>query len=1299
MIARLLKWLLGLLLLAVLLIGGALAYLTATDDGLQRLLALGQRFAPGELSWQRADGGIAGPLRLEGLRYRQDDGLDVAIDEIDFDWRPAELPGRLHLDRLRLAGLTLRLPEPADAPPAQTDEPPTLPQIDLPFDLRIDAIDLTDIRIYPAGADAPIVVERLQLAAAGEGSELQLLRLDIDAPEGSATLRGSVEPRGDYPLDLTLDWRFRHPRFGEFTGQGTAAGDLRRLRLVQTVGGAVVAELAGEVTDLLAKPGWNMTLDAKADDLGLFSPALAAAPVQARVQSRGDLDAFAVEGEVETTLPQTGPVMLDLAANGDLQRITLEALRLRPKHRPGELVVSGDVALQPLRLDLAGRWQQLGWPLQADTQTLSLPSGTLKLTGSPDDLRAEVASAIEGPQFGRLQLQTQAGLKGEALTLSSLTLAGEGGDLRLAAHGDVDLASRRLDLAGQWTALAWPLVGPPQYRSPEGRFSITGSLDDYRLELTARSDGEAIPAADWRLTGQGSDKALSRFELVGKLLDGELKASGSAAWQPRPGWNVSVDVAGIDPGRQWPELPGKLSLALETEGELTDAGPQLVATIRSLSGRLRGQPLAGGGKLRLEGQRLEVDELTLASGRNRLRADGRLAERWDLDWSVDAPDLAALLPGLKGRVVASGKLGGEAAQPRLALDLDVRDLQTGQTRIGRFGGKASIDVAGRQRSRIDFSGEKLLLGGQQWSKLKLSGGGLPAEHRLEARLDGPLAKLDLALEGALKGARWQGRITRLQAEKTELGDWRLAQPAPLVASAEAARLDGLCLASAPAKLCIDGRWRQGGSAKLQLKLTSLDSRRFARFLPPETTLDTAIDADVDATLDAAGQPKATAGLRLRSGTLTLPGDLEPVVVRLGESRIDAELVGPRGKADLALDLGELGRVEGRIALAGIGGDKPGLDGKIDADIRDLAIVSAFVPQLQAVEGRLSADLKLAGPLTQPVVLGRLALTGFAAEVPEVSLKIRDGRLELASDGRGPLRIDGEAKSGDGVLKLSGTLDPASRALDLKISGDRFEVAATRNIQAVISPQMRIVMGSDGMRVEGELLVPSAHIRAGGGSDGQLVKASGDVVIVDGDGAPQKKAPAGNFHLDLRVVLGDDVRVQVADFAGKLKGNLRITQKPGLAPRATGVIEVVDGDYIVYGQQLNIQRGRILFSGGPVDNPRLDMDVARRVEAYDVLAGARIRGTAQAPILQLYSEPAMPDSSILSYMLLGQPPGTKGASFTLGKYLTPDLYVGYGVGLFNAINTFNMRYRLTDRLALHAASGLANSADLIYTIER
>jgi len=55
---------------------------------------------------------------------------------------------------------------------------------------------------------------------------------------------------------------------------------------------------------------------------------------------------------------------------------------------------------------------------------------------------------------------------------------------------------------------------------------------------------------------------------------------------------------------------------------------------------------------------------------------------------------------------------------------------------------------------------------------------------------------------------------------------------------------------------------------------------------------------------------------------------------------------------------------------------------------------------------------------------------------------------------------------------------------------------------------------------------------------------------------------------------------------------------------------------------------------------------------------------------------------------------------LGKYLSPDLYVGYGVGLFNAINNFNVKYRVSKRLMFESNSSVSGiGADLIYTVEQ
>jgi len=58
-----------------------------------------------------------------------------------------------------------------------------------------------------------------------------------------------------------------------------------------------------------------------------------------------------------------------------------------------------------------------------------------------------------------------------------------------------------------------------------------------------------------------------------------------------------------------------------------------------------------------------------------------------------------------------------------------------------------------------------------------------------------------------------------------------------------------------------------------------------------------------------------------------------------------------------------------------------------------------------------------------------------------------------------------------------------------------------------------------------------------------------------------------------------------------------------------------------------------------------------------------------------------------------------AELVAGKYLTPSVYVSYGVGLFKPSTTFRIKYLLNSKWALRAESGDANGGDIIYQIER
>ena len=119
------------------------------------------------------------------------------------------------------------------------------------------------------------------------------------------------------------------------------------------------------------------------------------------------------------------------------------------------------------------------------------------------------------------------------------------------------------------------------------------------------------------------------------------------------------------------------------------------------------------------------------------------------------------------------------------------------------------------------------------------------------------------------------------------------------------------------------------------------------------------------------------------------------------------------------------------------------------------------------------------------------------------------------------------------------------------------------------------------------------------------------------------------------MLGDDVRIDGYGLTGRLGGAIEITEKPGEPTVATGELRVVEGVYEAYGQQLEIETGRVVFAGGPITEPGVDIRAVRR-PAEGIVVGARVRGRLAAPELSLFSEPPMPQQEQLSYLVLGRP---------------------------------------------------------------
>jgi autotransporter translocation and assembly factor TamB len=438
-------------------------------------------------------------------------------------------------------------------------------------------------------------------------------------------------------------------------------------------------------------------------------------------------------------------------------------------------------------------------------------------------------------------------------------------------------------------------------------------------------------------------------------------------------------------------------------------------------------------------------------------------------------------------------------------------------------------------------------------------------------------------------------------------------------------------------------------------------------------------------------------------------------------------------------------ISARISLPGasllaMDAERQALSGNVDISLERYDLLQYQIPDIDKIKGRLELALALAGTLAEPKFGVTADLQQGSFDFPRLGLQIRQLSLQGTTDDDNHFNFKISATSGEGSLSIEGSciLDAARGwPSTIHIRGENFEVSRIPEALVSFSPDLTITVEGRNIDITGDLLVPFAKLQPRDFSS--AARVSSDTVIIGGEQQPEE---SWLVSTRVNVTLGERVTFFGFGFEGRLGGRLLVLDVPGQSSTGTGEIIIYEGRYRAYGQRLDIENGRLLFTGGTLDNPGLDLRAVRQVN--DITVGLLVHGRLQKPELELFSIPAMEQTDMLSYLLLGRPmettSGTEGemmakaalalglsggdsiarrlgdqfgldevrvesndngdqASLVVGRYLSPDLYVSYGVGLIDALNTLKLRYRLAERWHVQVESGVYQGADLLFTIER
>ncbi|HEY4293890.1 translocation/assembly module TamB domain-containing protein [Luteibacter sp.] len=1239
---------LGVLLLVIVL---AVWWLVGTASGLRFALARAQDLTDNALTVEKAEGRLAGPLDLGGLRYRdgRDMDLHVATAHLDFSFGSL-LRKRAHVYELSADGIDVAL-----GPPKPEPETPSEPfSLKPPLDIVLDKVKIGHVRVTQEGK--PLFESNsLDLAASWTGNGIAVKSLALRAPDGQADLGGTLAVGKGYKGDGKARFRWKVGEI-DYAGEVEAHSDGARAHTIVKLTLPFVVQVDANLVQS-GDYAWTATIDAPRFDP---KPLLGEGSLESlglALQGSGDRYSANLDGDVDLNDYRVRLSPIKAAFDHEYKRLTLDDLTVGSPQVKGSLTAKGtvEIATQPVAADLALHWKDVLVPANVAGQDLA-STGQLTFKGSADAYHAE---------------------------------------------GDVD-------------------IGPP------------GQIGKFFLDVDGKPD------------------LITLHNVQLKQPKGSLAASGTLTLQPAMAWKLDVKGERFDPGQLFAEWPGTLDLDLATEGYMAHDEPLGTLDLRKLDGTLRKRPLRGDGKLTLKPHEVINGQLDLASGGSTIRLDARGDTSNDATLKLAIASLGDWLPDAGGRI--TGDISAKGNQPKLAVKANLRGsaIVYADQKIDALAIDADIPDISAPGGNLHVTGAGVVSGGLVFDRVVIAADGNQDRHQLSVDAKGRQLSADLRLSGSMKNGAWNGTLSALDIDYQGIPPWRLQNPSQLAWSTGAASMSELCLTAGDPTLCVAAKQDKAGNLDASYRLRRVPLALLMTVAEASNSpmrAEGILEGDGSVRRTAAGALSGQANVTSARGSVAYADRSDHPLLVYDNLSANAQLSPGNQRVTLRASLNDGGTLDGNVSVSGA---QQALGGSVSLHLKNLSVIELFTAELAEVKGALDANFNLGGTVASPAVTGQAVVGGFAAEVPSAGLKLKDGRISIETRDATNYLVDGTIRSGEGTLSIKGNAALGAGAqMRLGIEGSKFTAVDIPAAKAVISPNLTIVQDAKGMNIGGKVDVDMADVDVERLPGAGATKASPDVVVID-DKQREAAEESAPITADIRVDLGHKVHLVGFGIDGRITGQLDVRERPGRATTGQGQIGV-DGTYKAYGQDLRIEQGQLLFASTPIDNPGLNIRAARTLNPNATVdegqkVGLYVSGTARRPILTVFSNPVMEQSDALSYLVTGKPlsqvKGGEGnmvgaaaqalgsaagdllaksvgskigvddigvsnndalggtSAFTVGKYLSPRLYLSYGVGLFDPGQVITLRYLFSRRWNFEAQNATDFSrASLNYRLER
>ncbi len=1350
--------------------------------------------------------GISGTL-LSGLHIDKiswDDGDSISLRNVDLDLQYYNASrGRLVAQKVAAERLTINLANTGE----KSGDINSLPDFGLPLNMNAHLIQLDSLQITQNLPDDPdtrtllFQVKNIQLQKVTISDGYLRFRkllgspIILDEPLKINVTEGKLNMNQPHDLKTGGSISYLHPEFGEIKGNIKLAGTLTNYRFEGEVNHAH-KDSGKQTINFLGQGNYKRV---HLEKVKLNSP-------YGEVEAKGRLLwepelrwAFLVDGKNLTTknvLPEWpvtaetqfryGGSYIDKHLETDINILSLKGklreydlkVEGRLNHRRGALNTENIVVdLGDNHLTLSGIASEpfnLKWDIDAQKIEQILPDSlkdlniagsvegngrfkgtlkkpTIKLNLTAKKLRYKELNLGNEP----LKISGEVALKQGAkptdipdITLKNLSLSS--GENTFKASGQ---ANEPFDLKWNINANNLKQLSPQLAGQIKGNGLFKGSIKKPELKVKLKADklvfqdfkqGKHSLLVEGDVSVDTQSGAIQVKQLNAKTGENTLEATGQAS-EPLK-LNIKVDAQ--DLSQVSPDLAGRIQGTGQLFGDYKSPiikTELITSKLRYKETRLAQSELKVKGEVQLVDGIPMIKELTSQIGNNRVQISGRASSPFDLTWNIDSKNLKQLMPDLSGQISAKGRLQGDINQPIINATGDDKNL-----RYQDFILDSADFNAKTNNGQYDIQGNlrKLEAKGQKVSKAKLSLVGRIENHRIKVSFDHQEAKVSLNANGSWKGQKWLGSLQKLTIKETKAGNWHMQKPTQLSISENSFSSSQLCLANKGlankrTSICSTTDWSalKGVNAKGSLRKTPL------AILKPWLPEDLDLNGTVSGTYDIQqnnGKPKGSIKFKLPNSNFSFKdaeGDEKTLAYK--DAELTATINDRTVKAKLGMSIVSRGKLSANatIKLSPKNG-KHTIKGDAQFDVPNINWAQEFIPHSRGLQGQFQSKLTFSGLLNKPKIVGKASLKNAYLRLPEAGTELTNININLRADKSGQATLNGKMFMGKGALNVTGKLDIRDIKkwkASVKINGNNIRFMNTNEIRATMSPDINVDITAKTVDITGKILIPQADINLKDIPEISIDENSDAYVV--GERKAGEQVSAVRVRPNVLIQLGDKVRINAFDLRARLSGNVRVThnRKDIIT---TGSLRVTDGKYQAYGQNLEINNGRLIFNGSP---KLIGMDIRATRKIDDAVVGVHLGGTLLSPKSKIFSDPTLPESEALSYLITGHSLSSasgkesallmsavrglgitgnnslihnigaslglddvnivtdqdfKKSKLQLGKRLGSRLYVRYLVGLFDQAQKVTVEYKINKVLSLEAEASTENyGLDFIYEIDR